>query len=510
MTYTYPGVYIEELPSGTHTIAAVSTSNTAFVDYFARGPVDRAVQITSLADFNRIYGGLDQHSEASYAILQYFLNGGQVAAVGRVVIGAVPAGFTLVDADGADSLKVDSANPGTWGNNLYLGVTPPSPSSRAAESSSEAQPFDLAVQEIVDGRVVNSEMYYGLTMTPGQPSFAPDVVNNQSALIRLKDPGTKPPKPYQLDATKLAGGTTGALPPTPTENKTWQVAIDDGLGLLKPVDFQILCLPLIALLDTDSQKIMIESAQQFCYTRRAFFIIDAPKGAAYATTENLIQNWLPAVLPGGTYYAYSALYFPRLTIPDPINQNRPRDVGPSGAVAGVYARTDANRGVWKAPAGTDAVLNGASLVSKITDADNQFLNPIGVNALRNFPIYGNIVWGARTLDGSDQKNSDYKYVPVRRLTSFIEESLYQGTKWAVFEPNDATLWSSLRLSVDTFMAWLSSQGAFYRYYVVCDGTTTTARDIATGVCNIVVAFAPVKPAEFIVLQVQQLAGQATV
>ena len=130
---------------------------------------------------------------------------------------------------------------------------------------------------------------------------------------------------------------------------------------------------------------------------------------------------------------------------------------------------------------------------RLTDTENGVLNPLGYNAVRNFPVYGNIVWGARTLDGADQFASDYKYIPVRRLTNFIEQSLYNGTKWAVFEPNDATLWASFRLNVGAFIAGLAQQGAFYRYYVVCDDTTTTPADIERGICNIVVAFAPVKP-----------------
>jgi hypothetical protein len=205
--------------------------------------------------------------------------------------------------------------------------------------------------------------------------------------------------------------------------------------------------------------------------------------------------------------AYSAMYFPRLDIPDPLMQYRPRSVGASGTVAGVYARTDANRGVWKAPAGTDAGLNGAQVVEVLTNADSGTLNQQGLDALRNFPVFGNVVWGARTLDGADQFASDYKYVPVRRLTCYIEMSLLNGTQWAVFEPNDETLWASLRLAVDNFMAPLAQQGAFYTYFVRCDATTTTQIDINRGVCNIIVGFAPVKPAEFIVIQIQQLAGQ---
>ncbi len=180
------------------------------------------------------------------------------------------------------------------------------------------------------------------------------------------------------------------------------------------------------------------------------------------------------------------------------------------------ARTDADRGVWKAPAGLNATLTGVqALAVKLTDGQNGLINPLGVNCLRILPASGPVVWGARTLRGSDRLSDDYKYVPVRRLALFIEESLYQGTQWVVFEPNDEPLWSQLRLNIGAFMQGLFRQGAFQgstpaaAYFVKCDSETTTQNDINLGVVNVLVGFAPLKPAEFVIIQLQQMAGQVT-
>jgi hypothetical protein len=186
-------------------------------------------------------------------------------------------------------------------------------------------------------------------------------------------------------------------------------------------------------------------------------------------------------------------------------------------MAGLYARTDGNRGVWKAPAGTDANLAGVqSMAVPMTDGENGSLNPLGVNCLRTFPVYGAVSWGARTLRGADQMASEYKYVPVRRLALYIEESLYRGTQWVVFEPNDEPLWAQIRLNIGAFMNGLFRQSAFQgsspreAYLVKCDRETTTQDDINRGVVNILVGFAPLKPAEFVVISIQQLAGQIQV
>src|SRR6185295_13550360 len=191
--------------------------------------------------------------------------------------------------------------------------------------------------------------------------------------------------------------------------------------------------------------------------------------------------------------------------------------GASGTVAGVYARTDSTRGVWKAPAGTEAVVRNVSeLEDPLTDQQNGALNPLAINCLRNLPIFGNVVWGARTLDGSDQAASEWKYVPVRRTALFIDESLYRALKWVVFEPNDEPLWAQIRLNVGAFMQNLFRQGAFQgqtpqqAYLVKCDAETTTQNDINLGIVNIVVGFAPLKPAEFVIIKITQLAGQVDV
>jgi len=201
-------------------------------------------------------------------------------------------------------------------------------------------------------------------------------------------------------------------------------------------------------------------------------------------------------------------------MPDPLRENRLEEFAPCGAVAGVFARTDAQRGVWKAPAGQDATLFGVrALAVNLTDAEQGQLNPLGVNCLRSFPVSGNVIWGARTYRGADQLASEWKYIPVRRLALFIEETLYRSLQWVVFEPNDEPLWAQIRLNIGAFMQNLFRQGAFQgrspreAYLVKCDRETTTQTDINMGVVNIVVGFAPLKPAEFVIIKIQQLAGQ---
>jgi hypothetical protein len=210
----------------------------------------------------------------------------------------------------------------------------------------------------------------------------------------------------------------------------------------------------------------------------------------------------------------AALYFPRVKQPDPNRDQQSQTFVPCGIIAGVIARTDAQRGVWKAPAGLDASLNGIQgLQVNLTDGENGQLNPLGINCLRAFPVNGRVVWGARTLRGADQLADEYKYIPVRRMALFLEESLYRGTQWVVFEPNDEPLWAQIRLNIGAFMHNLFRQGAFQgktpaeAYLVKCDKETTTQNDINLGIVNILVGFAPLKPAEFVIIKIQQLAGQ---
>jgi len=285
-----------------------------------------------------------------------------------------------------------------------------------------------------------------------------------------------------------------------------------GIYALKKADlFNLLCIP-PDLRGGNTSKLVYQNAMAFCAERRAMLIVDAPNdwGSAGAITPTV----LAALGLTGTAARNAALYFPRVIESDPKRQGQLDTFVPCGIVAGVMARTDTQRGVWKAPAGIDAALNGVQgLAVALNDAENGMLNPLGVNCLRNFPLVGPVLWGSRTLRGADLLADEYKYVPVRRLALYIEESLFRGTQWVVFEPNDEPLWSQIRLNVGAFMQNLFRQGAFQgktpsdAYFVKCDRETTTQNDINLGIVNIVVGFAPLKPAEFVVIQLQQMAGQ---
>jgi phage tail sheath protein FI len=262
--------------------------------------------------------------------------------------------------------------------------------------------------------------------------------------------------------------------------------------------------------DAGPSDMVYAEAAEFCADRRAMLLCDPPNawaGLAKQGQYGLIQPTDVGVTDekGGRN---AAVFFPRIKKPDLLLNGKVEVFSPTGSIAGQFAQTDVTRGVWKAPAGIETGLEGVvGLEVKMTDDQNGVLNPLGINAIRNFPVIGPVIWGSRTLRGADVFSDDYKYIPVRRLTLYIEESLYRGTKWAVFEPNAEPLWSQLRLTIGTFMADLARQGAFYGYAVTCDKTTTLQSDIDLGIVNVLVAFAPVKPAEFVVLQIAQQAGQ---
>jgi phage tail sheath protein FI len=281
----------------------------------------------------------------------------------------------------------------------------------------------------------------------------------------------------------------------------------EGLYALRKADlFNILCIPPY-LANGNVDAALVATAAAYCEERRAMILLDPP-------AEWTDKDKAKAVDALGTTSRNAAVYFPRLTQPDPLADGQMADFVPCGAVAGIFARTDTNRGVWKAPAGLEATLVGVPQLSlPLTDAENGELNPLGVNCLRTMPAAGRVVWGARTRVGDDRLGSEWKYVPVRRTALFIEESLYRGTQWVVFEPNDEPLWAQIRLNIGAFMQNLFRQGAFQgktpqeAYFVKCDKETTTQNDINLGIVNIAVGFAPLKPAEFVIISIQQIAGQ---
>jgi hypothetical protein len=255
-------------------------------------------------------------------------------------------------------------------------------------------------------------------------------------------------------------------------------------------------------------------ASTYCAGHRAFLLVDPPSTwSKNGQTEVAYKTSLVSDLRNaGVDKINSAIFYPRLKY---NAGSLVRTIGSAGAIAGLMARTDSQRGVWKAPAGTEADIRGiVGLEVKLTDAQNGVLNKIAVNCLREFPT-GIVNWGARTLNGSDDVGSEWKYIPIRRLALFLEESLFRGTKWIVFEPNDEPLWATIRLNLNAFMTSLFRQGAFQgstpdkAFYVKCDKETTTQNDRNLGIVNIEVGFAPLKPAEFVIIKIQQIAGDLT-
>ena len=364
-----------------------------------------------------------------------------------------------------------------------------------------------AIVRLIDERTGPTRYRFHVLAGRSSPSFNPATTLTFSGAVADSLGLTAIPNRQQYS---LTGGADGN-PPNAAALRGVQ-ADKTGLYALDDVDlFNILCLPRTAAADlsaTDARTVYAE-AEAYCEARRAFLLIDIPQNI---DDLEAMQTWMSQ--NDTLRHRNAAVYFPHVRIADPLNQNRLQSRGASGTVAGIYAQTDATRGVWKAPAGIDARLrNVQDLDYILTDQQNGALNPQGVNCLRNFPVYGNIAWGARTLDGADQQASEWKYIPVRRFALFLEESLYRGTKWVVFEPNDEPLWAQIRLNVGAFMHNLFRQGAFQgqtpkeAYFVKCDKETTTQTDINLGIVNIVVGFAPLKPAEFVIIKIQQMAGQ---
>lgn len=264
-------------------------------------------------------------------------------------------------------------------------------------------------------------------------------------------------------------------------------------------------------LDTNISPVEIYSAAiTLCDQQRAMLLVDPPPNVvSVAGAVDWKSNTIGVVDPNG------AAFWPRLRLADALNKGNLRTFAPSGVVAGVFSKSDGQNGVWTAPAGISASLNGVqNMTYQMSDQENGQLNPLGLNCFRTFPIYGPVLWGARTLVGADAMANQWKYVPVRRMALFLESSLYQGTQWVVFQPNDERLWAAIRLNVSSFLQTYFLKGAFQgttpsdAYFVKCDSETTTQTDIDNGIVNILVGFAPLMPAEFVVIQIEQLTGQA--
>ena len=568
---TYPGVYVEEISSGVRTITGVATSVTAFIGRARMGPVNEATTINSFGDFERTFGGLWAASTLGYAVRDFYLNGGAQAVIVRIA-GDNTSASTLT----ASGINLVAANPGAWGKNLQVIIDTDVTDAKAASMGlTKADLFNLTVKNTAPGG--GTERFANVTTKAGHPRNITKVLEAQSDLVRTT--GSLPGGPIAAGTVDLTSAittaeaavaaaaldvttkqanlataqaivppdaaavttATNALTTSQTALSTAKTKLDalgsdgdplklanffpanaeaDKLGLyaLEQADiFNLLCIPPYTAVengnvDTD----LVGKAAAYCEKRRAMLLVDPPSDwTKKATAVTKFKD--TATDNVGTRSKNAALFFPRLSQPNPLADNQVQDFAPCGAVAGIFARTDTTRGVWKAPAGLEAKLIGVPQLSvPLTDAENGELNPLGVNCLRAMPAAGRVVWGSRTLEGDDRLGSEWKYIPVRRTALYIEESLYRGTQWVVFEPNDEPLWSQIRLNIGAFMNNLFRQGAFQgktsreAYFVKCDKETTTQNDINLGIVNIHVGFAPLKPAEFVVLKIQQIAGNIDV
>ena len=483
---TYPGVYVEEVPSGVNTIVGVSTSVTAFVGITLDNPngFNEPVMIHSFAEFEQLFCGLWEYSSMSYAVYHYFLNGGRDAIIVSVDGAIITYASGCVSVDGSTSIEFTAKKPG---DSLWKIVA-------------EAGDVDECIVRILRNDYSEEVL----------EEFTADDIDSLVDIINNENDGSEYVTCDTLEDTSISE-TSAVLSGYDVDVSEVDLLGSEGdktgiFALDKADIFNILCVPPISC-ETDLY-LKYGAMASYCEKRRAILLVDPkPEWDNGATIDVLdISN-------SGPKSKNTAIYFPMIKAPDPLNSGEIGEYPPSGAMAGVIARTDANRGIWKAPAGVKARIKGTCGLSyKLTDGENGELNPLGINCLRTFPVYGTVSWGARTLVGADLMASEWKYLSVRRVALYIEESLYRGLKWAVFESNDEPLWARMRLSASVFMNDLFRKGAFQgaspkeAYFVKCDKDTTIQSDINQGIVNIIIGFAPLKPAEFVIIKLKQIAG----
>jgi uncharacterized protein len=531
----HPGVYVQEIPSGVRAIEGVPTSTTIFVGEAERGPIG-PTKIKGLADYERHFGGYLRRASGGadpvrltmrYAIDGFFANGGSTAYVLR----AIPANPATSKRTFGDN-ELGAASPGAWSNGTVHGVV-------LASSDATPSRFRLAIfyADLENpGTLSLVEDFDRLSLNPADENYVVDKLL-ASRYVRWKRPEsstlTNPPtadldlaahnvsSPGELASsviTGLGGGNGAALTGGSGGDGSFPAAslpallaqldqIDDAALLVAAPDFWTRG-------DNAATAAQVYTAFRSYVDKRPqqdlFYLADLPQQSGVDVTTAVTSS-VNAVRTGSfsTTSTMLAFNWPHVVVLDPIGVGRnPRvTLPPSGFAAGLYARTDARRGVWKAPAGVDGTLSGViSLQHDVLDKHQDDLNPIGINALRTIPGAGMVVWGART----SRPSSEWRYVPVRRTAMFLRKSIYNGIQWAVFEPNDGPLWQALRVTITAFMETQFRNGAFAgatsreAYFVKCDSQTTTEIDQVNGVVNILVGFAPLRPAEFVVVRLQQM------
>jgi uncharacterized protein len=596
---TYPGIYIQEAPSSSHTIVAAPTNIAVFIGYThplktLATNLGQAVEIFGFTDYTTGFGsflrsaaftnayGPDIRSggygnpgvfgDMAQAVNQFFLNGGTTAYIVALNNGTLtsllPSMVWL--SGGTLSALASQSEPPSDGitfsatevtDELYaMAITirpiPPTspPSDPLADIIITYGPASTTVTSppssssaVVAGPGTAIETYRRVSLNPVQPDGK--TPNPNYIVTRI---GT-PLAPVSALATVSVGPTLQTWPASTTtqifalylsqttnfyDPSDYTAVLQEDMPLDKVSVFNLMILPGIAdnsatWSGDESGSLILSTAIAFCERKMAFLVMDPPVADSADGTvapapgtvpsgvaqSNMIQNTMnQGSLP---LSKNAALYFPYLLSPDPISGSAtnyvtglPSQIPPAATTAGIYSATDLARGVWKAPAGFQAVTNNVTGVvarGVMTDQRQGTLNPLGVNCLRLFPNIPTIVFGARTL--ATTYDQQWTYVPVRRMALFLEQTLYANLKWVIFEPNATPLWSAITMSINAFMLGLFKQGAFQgdtpsqAFSVQCDSQTTTQADIDSGIVNIVVGFAPLQPAEFVIITIAQLAGQ---
>ncbi len=510
ITPTYPGIYIEELPSSARTITAAPTSIAVFIGYthpFRTKPenFNKAVQIFNFTEYEREFGGLYDSglidTSVAYAMSQFFLNGGSVAYV-------IALKSQYRDSNGASlgSINGATATVGSGSTGIVFTALEPTDQISMQVTVKPNTVGDAADITITYGSRV--EIYRGATLGDIEEQLGTSAKPASSLVTVAPASGGYGATIQSADKTPLVSSPPVGFTTTFSTSDFTPVFQQDSMLDKIPI-FNLLVIPGI------SDNGIWSAALAFCERKQAFAILDPPAQAAADPGSSplpLIADLMDSVVPKSQN---GALYFPYVLSNDPLT-GQTIELPPSGFVAGIYARIDLNRGVWKAPAGLETTIqNTTGLVERgrMTDQRQGTLNPKGVNCLRAFPGVGTVVYGARTLVTENPAFQQWRYIPVRRMALFIEQTLLRNLGWVVFEPNDDPLWAAIRTSIEGFMLSLFNQGAFQgstpsqAFQVKCDKSTTTQTDIDNGIVNIIVAFAPLKPAEFVIIKLAQLAGQ---
>ena len=504
-TYLSPGVYMEEVSSGSKPIEGVGTAVAAFVGFAEKGPVNTPVLVTNWTQFSNAFGDFIEGSYLAHAVYGYFLNGGGSAYVVRIgadddeARGDAPAARAeLLPANPSDKapFTVRALEPGTNGDRITV------------EVHDASEPNDDTFKLVVKGPGKPDEVFDNVTLSKG-PSNVATRVKAESQLISLVEVRGATVQPAR-GTIQLSGGSVPATIEVAATDYIGDAATRTGFAGLEAVDeITMLSVPdLMAayergLVDVEGVKAVQLAMIAHCELMAdRVAILDTPPGM----TAQQVKAWRNEVT--GYDSKYAALYWPWVKVMDPVS-GRGRFVPPSGHLAGIWARSDDTRGVHKAPA-NEVVRGAMALELQITKGEHDQLNPDAVNCLRSFPGQGIRVWGARTMSS----DPEWRYLNIRRLFNYVEESILQGTNWVVFEPNDPKLWDSVKRTVTMFLRRVWRDGALFgttqdeAFYVKCDAENNPPENRDAGILTVEVGIAPVKPAEFVVFRISQFNGGA--